>query len=79
MPDHQHRFNMGCLAAYGNLDQSKVEKSVLIFTIWARKPVLKVSWFAEDQIAFAIKRAELGTRVDEIYRKMEIGNAAFYK
>ena len=46
----------------GNLDQSKVEKSGMIFTMWEREPVLKVSWFAEDQIAFAIKRAELGIR-----------------
>lgn len=35
--------------------------------------------FTEEQIAFALKRAELGTKVDEICRKMGISDATFYK
>jgi putative transposase len=34
--------------------------------------------FTEDQIAFALKQAELGTRVEEVCRKMGISDATFY-
>lgn len=34
--------------------------------------VVKVSKFTGDQIAFAIKQAELGTRVAEVCRKLKI-------
>ena len=34
--------------------------------------------FTEQQIAFALKQAETGTRVDEVCRKMGISEATFY-
>jgi len=40
---------------------------------------MKVSRFTEEQIAFAIKQSELGTKVDEICRKMDISDATFHK
>jgi len=39
---------------------------------------VKKSKFTEDQIAFALKQAELGTSVEEVCRKMGISDAAFY-
>jgi putative transposase len=39
---------------------------------------MKRSKFSEDQIAFALKQAELGTAVDEVCRKMGICEATFY-
>ncbi len=39
---------------------------------------MKKSRFTEEQIAFALKQAELGTKVDEICRKMGISDATFY-
>lgn len=41
--------------------------------------VVKKSRFTEDQIAFALKQAELGIRVEEVCRKMGISDATFYK
>ena len=40
---------------------------------------MKASRFKEEQIAFAIKQSELGIRVEEICRKMDISDATFYK
>ena len=40
--------------------------------------VVKKSKFTEKQIAFALKQAELGTRVEEVCRKMGISEATFY-
>ena len=40
---------------------------------------MKTSRFTEDKIAFAIKQSELGTKVEEICRKMGISDATFYK
>jgi putative transposase len=40
--------------------------------------VVKKSEFTEEQIAFALKQAELGTRVEEVCRKMGISDATFY-
>jgi putative transposase len=51
----------------------------MIFTPWERKHVMKKSRFTEEQIAFAIKQHELGTKVEEICRKMGISDATFYK
>lgn len=34
--------------------------------------------FTEEQIAFVIKQAELGTPVDEVYRKVGISKQTFY-
>lgn len=39
---------------------------------------MKKSTFTEQQIAFALKQAETGTRVDEVCRKMGISEATFY-
>ncbi len=40
--------------------------------------VVKKSKFTEEQIAFALKQAELGTRVEDVCRKMGISEATFY-
>ena len=39
---------------------------------------MKKTRFAEEQIAFALKQAETGTRVEEVCRKMGISEATFY-
>ncbi len=39
---------------------------------------MKTSKFTEAQIAFALKQAELGTKVDEVCRKLGISEATFY-
>lgn len=39
---------------------------------------MKKSRFTEEQIAYALKQAELGTAVAEICRKMGISEATFY-
>lgn len=39
---------------------------------------MKKSKFADEQIAFALKQAEVGTPVDEVCRKMGISDATFY-
>lgn len=39
---------------------------------------MKTSKFTEEQIAFALKQAELGTKVEEICRKLGISEATFY-
>lgn len=39
---------------------------------------MKKSKFTEEQIAFALKQAELGTPVYEVCRKMGISDATFY-
>ena len=38
---------------------------------------MKKSKFTEDQIAFALKQAELGTRVEEVCRKKYAGVGPF--
>ena len=40
---------------------------------------MKKSRFTDEQIAFALKQAETGTKIDEICRKMGISDATFYK
>ena len=40
---------------------------------------MKTSRFTDEQIAFAIKQHELGTRVGEVFRKMGTRDATFYK
>lgn len=40
---------------------------------------MKRSRFTKEQIAFALKQAELGTKFDEICRKLGIGDATFFK
>ncbi len=39
---------------------------------------MKTSKFTEEQIAFALKQAELGTKVEDIRRKLGISEATFY-
>lgn len=39
---------------------------------------MKKTRFTEEQIAFALKPAETGTRVEEVCRKMGISEATFY-
>ncbi|AIP19875.1 transposase family protein [Burkholderia pseudomallei MSHR5855] len=39
---------------------------------------MKKSKFTEEQIAYALKQAELGTPVAEVCRKMGISDATFY-
>lgn len=39
---------------------------------------MKRSKFTDEQIAFALKQAETGTRVEEVCRKMGISQATFY-
>jgi putative transposase len=39
---------------------------------------VKKSKFTEQQIAYALKQAELGTPVEEVCRKMGISDATFY-
>lgn len=39
---------------------------------------MKKSKFTEEQIAFALKQVELGTRVEEVCRKLGISEATFY-
>jgi putative transposase len=40
--------------------------------------VVKKSKYTEEQIAFGLKQAELGTPVEEVCRKMGISDATFY-
>ena len=40
---------------------------------------MKKRKFTDEQIAFALKQAETGTRIDEICRKMGISDTTFYK
>ncbi len=40
--------------------------------------VIKRSSYTEEQIAFALKQAELGTPVSEVCRKMGVSDATFY-
>jgi len=39
---------------------------------------MKKARFTEEQIAFALRQAETGTRVGEVCRKMGISEATFY-
>jgi len=39
---------------------------------------MKKSKFTEEQIAFALRQAETGTRVGEVCRKMGVSEATFY-
>jgi putative transposase len=46
---------------------------------YERGHVVKRSRFTEEQIAYALKQVELGTKVDEVCRKMGVSDATFYK
>ncbi len=40
---------------------------------------MKKSQFTEEQIAFALKQAKLGSSVEEVCRKMGISGSTYYK
>ena len=40
---------------------------------------MRKSHYSEEQIAFALKQAELGTAVGEVCRKMGISEATFFR
>jgi putative transposase len=40
---------------------------------------MKTSKYTEEQIAFALRQAETGTRVPEVCRKMGISEQTFYR
>ena len=44
-----------------------------------KEHVVKKSKFTEEQIDFTLKQAELGTRVEEVCRKMGISDATLYQ
>lgn len=46
--------------------------------MWKGVCAVKKSKYTEEQIAFALKQAEVGTSVEEICRKMGISDATFY-
>ncbi len=50
----------------------------MILTLNGKEHDVKRSKFTEQQIAFALKQAELGTPVEEVCRKMGISDATFY-
>jgi putative transposase len=43
-----------------------------------KRLLMKKTKFTEQQIVFALKQAETGTRVDEVCRKMGVSEATFY-
>jgi putative transposase len=51
----------------------------IIFTPWGRGHAAKANWFTDEQIVFSLKRAELGTKIDEGCRRLGISDATFYK
>ena len=40
---------------------------------------MKTSRYSPEQIAFALRQAEGGTQVGEVYRKMGISEQTFYR
>ncbi len=50
----------------------------MILTLNGKEHDAKKSKYTEQQIAFALKQAELGTPVEEVCRKMGISDATFY-
>jgi putative transposase len=55
-----------------------VEKRAIIHNLKNERIAMKKSAYTEQQIAFALKQADTGTRVDEVCRKMGISEATFY-
>ena len=60
------------------LDQLKVEESGKINLFNRRDFAMKKSKFTEEQIAYALRQAETGTKVSEVCRKMGVAEATFY-
>jgi len=53
-------------------------KNLTQFSLSEKKLCRKEKKFTEEQIAFALKQVELGTKVEEVRRKMGISDATFY-
>lgn len=51
----------------------------MIFILGEGEHAMKTSRFTEEQIAFTLKQVELGTKVEEVCRKVGISDATFYK
>lgn len=51
----------------------------MIFILWEDEHVMKASRFKKEQVAFAVKQSELGTKVEEICHKMGISDTTFHK
>jgi putative transposase len=51
---------------------------VIIHNLKNERLLMKKTKFTEQQIVFALKQAEAGTRVDEICRKMGVSEATYY-
>ncbi len=49
-------------------------ESGLVVEVWNTRK----SWFAEEQIAFALRQAEAGTPIVEVCRKMGISERTFF-
>ena len=48
------------------------------FTMALKSIAMKKTRYTEEQIAFALKQAETGNRVEKVCRKMGISEATFY-
>jgi putative transposase len=57
--------------------QAKLEYPVFLSSN-KEASAMKKTRYTEEQIAFALKQAETGTRVGEVCRKMGISEATFY-
>ena len=64
--------------APGKPKRREVEISGKFEALTGRRFVMKRSRYTEEQIAFALKQAELGTAVAEVCRKMGVSEATFY-
>lgn len=51
----------------------------MTFHLMGRGHLVKRSRSTEEQFAFALKQAVLGTKVDEVWRKLGTSDATFYK
>ncbi len=60
------------------MDQLKVEKSGKITLFKRRDFAMRKSRFTEQQIAFALRQAETGTKVSEVCRKIGVAEPTFY-
>ncbi len=60
------------------MDQLKVERSGKITIVNRRYFAMKKSRFTEEQIAFALRQAETGTKVSEVCRKIGVAEDTFY-
>jgi len=56
----------------------EVENSGMTLSSRSGGHAVKKSKFTEEQIAYALKQAELGTPVAEVCRRMGISDATFY-